>query len=124
MDNDQLLPLLGGLLVGGPLAAGAVYARMSSRAKREAQRHLQAEQALQLAGQQLTQARKQIEQLQRENHELRLAVRPAPRPAPPPEAPVDPAEAARLYAESKLQPQPAKPKPEAFKDTVVLRRTE
>lgn len=123
MDNGQLLPLLGGALVGGLLAAGGVYARLTSRAKREAQRHLQAEQALQLAGQQLTQARKQIEQLQRENHELRLAVRPAPRPAPPPEAPVDPAEAARLYAESKLHPQPAKEKPKAFKDTVVLRRS-
>lgn len=124
MDNGSLLPLLGGTLMGGLLAAGGVYARMSGRARREAQRHLQAEQALQLAGQQLTQARKQIEQLQRENHELRLAVRPAPRPAPPPEAPVDPAEAARLYAESRLHPQPDKPKPEAFKDTVVLRRTE
>ena len=124
MDNGQLLPVLGSFLVGGLLAAGGVHAWLSSRAKRETQRHLQAEQALQLAGQQLTQARKQIEQLQRENHELRLAIRPAPRSAPAAEAPQDPAEAARLYAESKLQPQPAKEKPQAFKDTVVLRRTE
>ena len=123
MDNGQLLPLLGGFLVGGVLAAGGVNAWLSKRAKREAQRHLQAEQALQLAGQQLTQARNQIEQLQRENHQLRLAVRPTPRSAPAPEAPVNAAEATRLYAESKMQPQPAKETPQAFKDTVVLRRT-
>ncbi|RZL38350.1 MAG: hypothetical protein EOP35_05955 [Rubrivivax sp.] len=123
MDDGQLLPLVGSFLTGGAVAAGGLYAWLSSRARRQAQRHLQAEQALQLAGQQLTQARKQIEQLQRDNHELRLVVRPAPRPATPPaEAPVDAAEAARLYAESRLQPQPAKPAPQAFKDTVVLRR--
>lgn len=124
MDNGQLLPMLGSFLAGGVLAAGGVNAWLSGRARREAQRHQQAEQALQLAGQQLTQARHQIEQLQRENHQLRLAVKPTPRAAPAPEAPVDAAEAARLYAESKLQPPPAKVQPQAFKDTVVLRRTE
>ena len=76
-----------------------------------------------LGAQQVTQARKQVEQLQRENHELRLAVRPAPRPAPPPPAPVDAAEAARRYAESRLQP--AVPEaPKAFKDTVVLPKSQ
>ena len=124
MDKSQLLPLLGGFVLGGLVAAGAMWVWLSAQLKRERHRVHNVEQARQLSAQQLTQARKQIEQLQRENHELRLAVRPAPRPAPPAEAPVDPAEAARLYAESKLQPQPAKPKPEAFKDTVVLRRSE
>ena len=123
MDNGQLLLVLGAFLGGGLLGAGGLFAWSSGRARREARRLAQAEQALQLSGQHLTQARRQIEQLQRENHELRLAVRPAPRPAAAPEAPVDVAEAARLYAESKLQPQPAKDKPQAFKDTVVLRRS-
>lgn len=124
MDNSQFLPLLGGILIGGLLAAAAVYAWLSGRLKLEQQRLQQGDQARQLAGQQLTQARKQIEQLQRENHELRLAVRPTPRPAPPPmvEPAVDAAEAARRYAESKLKPPAPAEEPQAFKDTVVLRR--
>ena len=123
MDNGQLLPVLGGFVLGGLLAAGAVFGWLSSQLKRERQRVHNVEQARQLAAQQLTQTRKQIEQLQRENHELRLAVRPTPRAAAAPEAPVDAAEAVRLYAESKLQPQPATEAPKAFKDTVVLKRT-
>lgn len=123
MDPSQLLPLLGGFAVGALLAVG-LHAWTLRRLKREGQRVNNVEQARQLAAQQLTQARKQIEQLQRENHELRLTIRPAPRPAPPPEAPVDPAEATRRYAESKLQPAEAEPKPKAFKDTVVLPRSQ
>lgn len=124
MDNGQFLPLLGGILIGGLLATAAMYVWLSGRLKREQQRLLQGDQARQLAAQQLTQARKQIEQLQRENHELRLAVRPAPRPAPPPmvEPALDAAEAARRYAESKMQPAAPAEQPQAFKDTVVLRR--
>ncbi len=123
MDNSYTMQLLGGLLLGAVLSGGAVFVWLQRRLKQEQQRHLHGEQARQLAGQQLTQARKQIEQLQRENHELRLAVRPAPRPAAAPEAPVDAAEAARRYAESKLQPAAPAEQPQAFKDTVVLRRT-
>ncbi|MCE4554672.1 hypothetical protein [Pelomonas cellulosilytica] len=122
MDNDQLWPLLGGLLAGGMLAAVGAYAWLSGRIRQETQRHQATEQARQLGAQQLTQARRQIEQLQRENHELRLAVRPAPRPAPRAEAPVDPAEAARLYAEAKLNPAAADV-PKAFKDTELLDRS-
>lgn len=124
MNNAQLMPLLGGLLLGALLGAGGIYGWLSSQLKRERQRLQNVEQARQLSAQQVTQARKQVEQLQRENHELRLAVRPAPRPAPAAEAPVDAAEAARLYVESKLNPQPAKEAPKAFKDTVVLTRSE
>lgn len=126
MDNAQMLPLLGGLLLGALLGAGGMYGWLSSQLKRERQRVQNVEQARQLSAQQVTQARKQVEQLQRENHELRLAVRPAPRPAPAPaaEAPVDAAEAARRYAESLLNPQPAKETAKAFKDTVVLKRAE
>ncbi|MBI3350787.1 MAG: hypothetical protein HY020_26760 [Burkholderiales bacterium] len=125
MDNGQWLPLLGSFVLGALLGAGGVFAWLSRRVKRDQQRVLHVEQARQLAAQQVTQARKQVEQLQRENHELRLAVRPAPRAAPAPavEPQVDAAEAARLYAESKLNPQAAKEKPQAFKDTVVLRRS-
>lgn len=124
MDNGQLLPLLGSFLLGAALGAGALFAWVSRQLKRERQRVHNVEQARQLSAQQLTQARKQIEQVQRENHELRLAVRPTPRaaPAPEPQAVQDPAEAARLYAESKLNPQAAE-KPQAFKDTVILKRT-
>ena len=123
MDNNQLLPLLGGFVLGGLVAAGALWGWLSSQLKRERQRVHNVEQARQLSAQQLTQARKQIEQVQRENHELRLVVRPAPRPAPAAEAAVDPAEATRLYAESKMQAAPAKESPKAFKDTVVLKRS-
>jgi hypothetical protein len=83
------------------------------------------EQARQLASQQVTQARKQVEQLQRECHELRLAVKPAMRPAPVPPPPppvISAAEAARAYAESKLKPAAPAPAPRAFKDTEVLSR--
>lgn len=126
MDNSQWLPTLGALLLGAVLGAGAIYGWLSSQLRRERQRVQHVEQARQLSAQQLTQARKQIEQLQREHHELRLAVRPTPRPAPAPpvEPAVDVAEAARLYAESKMQPAPAKEMPKAFKDTVVLKRSE
>jgi len=124
MDNGQTLQLLGSLLLGLVLGAGGVFAWLSRRTKQEQQRALHVEQARQQMSLQVTQARKQIEQLQRECHELRLAVRPAPRPAPAPEPLQDPAEAARLYAESKLNPQAAKDRPQAFKDTVVLKRSE
>ncbi|MCF8206291.1 MAG: hypothetical protein K9J82_14515 [Methylotenera sp.] len=126
MDNAQLMPLLGGALAGVVLGAGAVYFWLSSRLKQERQRLHHVDQARQQTAQQVTQARKQVEQLQRENHELRLAVRPAPRPAPAPvaEPAVDAAEAARLYAESKMQPPAPKPAARAFKDTEVLKRDE
>lgn len=124
MNNAELLPLIGSALVGIGVGAGGVFVWLSGQVKRERQRVMNVEQARQQSAQQVTQARKQIEQLQRENHELRLAVRPAPRPAPAPEPAVDPAEAARLYAESKLAPAPEKEAPKAFKDTVILKRGE
>jgi hypothetical protein len=125
MDNDQIMALGGGLL-GAVLATGATFAWLSRRMKQEQRRALLVEQARQQMAQQLTQARKQIEQLQRECHELRLAVRPAPRqvPAPALEPVQDAAEAARLYAESRLNPQAGREKPQAFRDTEILRRAE
>ncbi|MGM9484403.1 hypothetical protein ACS5PN_24620 [Roseateles sp. NT4] len=124
MDNGQLLPLLGGFALGAALAGGAVYAWAAKKLKREHERVMHVEQARQLGAQQVTQARKQIEQLQRECHELRLAVRPAPRPVPPPPAPIDAAEATRRYAESKLQPPAPVEAPKPFKDTVVLPKSQ
>jgi hypothetical protein len=120
MDNGQLLPLLGGVVAGGGLGAGGIYAWFFGRMKRDARQRQQAEQARQMAAQQLTQARKQVEQLQRDNHQLRLVVRPAPRPNPPAEAPVDDAQARRRYAESLLQPTAPVDKPSAFQDTEVM----
>ena len=96
MDSGQTMQMLGSLLLGLVLGAGGVFAWLSRRIKLEHQRVLHVEQARQQMSQQVTQARKQIEQLQRDCHELRLAVRPAPRPAPAPEPLQDPAEAARL----------------------------
>lgn len=124
MDNNQTMQLVGSFLLGAAVAGGLVYARLASRLKRELQRVHNVEQARQLAAQQVTQARKQVEQLQRECHELRLAVKPIARPvpAPAPVPAVDPAEAARRYAESKLQPAAPPARPTAFKDTEVLSR--
>lgn len=126
MDNNgQWLPLLGGFAAGAVFVGGAVYAWAARQRKREHERVQHVEQSRQQGAQQLTQARKQVEQLQRENQELRMAVRPAPRPAPAPEVPaVDPAEAARLYAESKLNPAAPEDKPKPFKDTVVMPRSQ
>ena len=124
MDNGQLLQLVGGFAVGGLVAGGAVYAWAAKKLKREHERVTHVEQSRQLGAQQLTQARKQVEQLQRECHELRLAVRPAPRPAPPPPAPIDAAEATRRYVEAKLQPAAPEEAPKPFKDTVVLPKSQ
>lgn len=125
MDNIHAGPLVLSFLLGALLAAGGVFAWLSRRLKLAQQRIEHVEQTRHQGAQQLTQARKQIEQLQRDCHELRLAVRPAPRPAPPPEAAPDPAEAARRHVEALLHP-PAPPDPsvQAFKDTVVFKRTE
>jgi hypothetical protein len=126
MDNGQLLQLVGGVAVGGLVAGGAVYAWAAKRIKREHERVMHVEQSRQLGAQQLTQARKQVEQLQRECHELRMTVRPAARPAPAPvaEAPMDAAEATRRYVEAKMQAPAAPEAPKSFKDTVVLPRSQ
>ncbi|MFG6415364.1 hypothetical protein ACG02S_15810 [Roseateles sp. DC23W] len=123
MENFQVLSLIVGFVLGAVLAAGGVFIWLSRQAKLLQQRLQQTELARQQGGQQLTQARKQVEQLQRDCHELRLAVRPAPRPAPAPEVVPDAAEATRRYAEALLKPAAApEPGTQAFKDTVVLSR--
>lgn len=124
MDSDAWMALAGGAVLGTALGAGVMWLALSRRLRAGELRQQQGEQSRQLAAQQLTQARKQIEQLQRDNHELRLAVRPAPRPAPPPEPAVDAAEAARRHAEALLRPPAPAEAPKAFKDTVVLHRPE
>ena len=122
MQNGQLLLLLGSFLLGGVLAAGAMFGWLSRQLKRERQRVHNVEQARQLAAQQVTQARKQIEQLQREGHELRMAVRPAPRATPVAEAPAQSAQAAHSDIESKQQQTETNESAKGFKDTVILHR--
>lgn len=125
MAGSQIMQMGGAFLLGAMLAAGALYAWLARRVKLERQRVLHLEQSRHQVLEQLTQARKQVEMLQRECQGLRLAIRPAARPAPAPavEPVQDAAEAVRLYAESLLNPQQAKDRPQAFKDTVVLRRS-
>lgn len=124
MTMDPMLALLAGLVLGALLAAGVAWGVLARRAKQAKARLHHVEQARALAAQQLTQARKQIEQLQREMLELRMTAR-TKHAAPPAEAPVDPTEEARRYVEEKLQEAASKPKaPEAFPDTqIVMRRS-
>lgn len=104
MVASQLSVFLAGLVLGvtGMLSLGwLLFAR---RLKQERVRMHMMEQARQMAAQQVSQARKQVEQLQRECHELKLALRPGvhatqPLHVEPPAAPVPSAEeAARLHA--------------------------
>lgn len=128
MATDQMMGFVAGLVLGMAATAGLAWLLLSRRIKRDNARMLKGEQARQLAAQQVTQARKQVEQLQRECHELKLALRPhhhhhpAPQPAPV-EAPVDPAEATRRYAEGLLHGKTEQEEePEAFPNTLIMRR--
>lgn len=127
MDTIYVLQLLGSFVLGGALSAGVAFLWLRARVKRDQARLLHVEQARQLAAQQVTQARKQVEQLQRDCHELRLAVRPTVRAAPAAamttEVPLDAVEIARRHLEAKLAgPAPApKGGTEPFPDTLLLR---
>jgi len=128
MATDQMMGFVAGLVLGMAVAAALVWLLLSRRIKLDNARMLKMEQARQLAAQQVTQARKQVEQLQRECHELKLALRPqhhhqpVPQPAPV-EAPVDPVEATRRYAESLLKGKTEpEEEPEAFPATLIMRR--
>ncbi|TNY02829.1 hypothetical protein, partial [Escherichia coli] len=65
MDNGQTMQMVGSLLLGLLLGAGAVFIWLSRRMKQEHERLLHVEHARQQMSQQVTQARKQVEQLQR-----------------------------------------------------------
>jgi chromosome segregation ATPase len=113
--------------VVGAVVAFAVALLWARQKLKQAEAHLaRVEQARQLAAQQITQARKQIEHLQKECQDLRMAAaRPVHRQhaEPEPEPAVDPAEAARRYVEAKLAAQAApRDEPEVFPETVILRR--
>ncbi len=123
MNNSVWLPMLGGLVFGSMLTGGGAYGWLTARLKREEQRRQQMEQARQFSAQQLTQARRQVEQLQRDNHELRQAARPAPSPvAEPAEAP-DSVQEARLLAEAMLDGAEPLERIMDFKDTEVMPRS-
>ncbi len=135
MDNMQILQMGGSFLLGALLAGAATYGWLAGRVKREQQRAQHVEQARQQVALQVAQARKQIEQLQRECHELKLALRPSsvhstqPIQAVPPQPAASPAlaaaEAARLQALALLHggPDTDDDKREAtgFPDTQILR---
>ncbi len=128
MANEQWVQLLGAFLLGVLAALGICFAWYSRRLAGMAVRVHRANEARQLAAQQVTQARKQVEQLQRDCGELRLAIRHggvrpaavASAPAPFDAAP-DAAEATRRYVEAKMRGPAPKDEPEAFPDTLVLR---
>lgn len=107
MVADQLSVFLAGLVLGVTGMSSLGWMLFARRLKQERARLLMMEQARQLAAQQAGQARKQVEQLQRECHELKLALRPPgvhstqpvqlPPQAPAP-LPASAAETARLQA--------------------------
>lgn len=125
MAVEQALYLLGAFVLGVLLAAGVCsgwHGRQMARIKAHVSR---SDEARLLAAQQVTQARRQVEQLQRECNELRDAIRHGAvrtqalqvNPTAAPSA----AEATRLYAEAKLRGPAPKEDPDAFPDTLVLR---
>jgi len=125
MTADQVLNLITALLAGALVAGLGVFLWARGQIKDLQARIDKLNHARQLAAEQVTQARRQIEQIQRENNVLKLAAKHHP-PAAPAEpaaapAPVDAAEAARLYVESKLRPAEPEPTPDPFADTLVLR---
>jgi hypothetical protein len=109
MVDSQVMQMGGAFLLGAVLAAGALYAWLSRRSRLERQRVLHLEQSRHQVLEQLTQARRQIEMLQRECQGLRLAIRAArPAPAPVAEPVQDAAGAARLPPIAAEPPQAAK----------------
>lgn len=76
MVASQLSVFLAGLALGVTGMSSLGWMLFARRLKQERARMLMMEQARQLAAQQVSQARKQVEQLQRECHELKLALRP------------------------------------------------
>jgi uncharacterized protein HemX len=125
MLNVHAGSLMMGVLLGALAAGAGLYAWLARRARQVQERLLRVEHARAQGAQQLTQARKQIEQLQLECRALRLAVRPAQRPAPAAErAPEEEsAEARRRRAEALLNAADEAAKaapPPTFQDTVLL----
>jgi hypothetical protein len=122
MNNGLWLPMLGGLVLGSMLGGGGTYRWLTIRLKREAQHRQQMEQARQFSAQQLTQARRQVEQLQRDNQELRQAARPQPSLAPVPLPTWDAVQEARQQAEALLEDAAPFDRVMEFKDTEVMTR--
>ena len=125
MGMDQWPAMLVGFIAGAVLAGLAGWLLQSLRSKRERAHLERVEQARKQAAQQLSQARRQVEQLQRDCHELRAASRTGARPAPAaaPEPAPDSAAAARAYVEAQLRDaaDESEKKPTGFADTMILR---
>lgn len=127
MVTEQVVQLVLGFVLGATAATAGAWFWVRAQVKRMRQHQEHIEHARQQSAVQVTQARKQIEQLQHECHELRMAVmrygtRPPEREHPHAEPPVDPGEAARRYVEAKLNAPAPEAVPDAFPDTLILRR--
>ncbi|MDM4766059.1 hypothetical protein [Pelomonas sp. SE-A7] len=121
MDANQWLIAVLGFLAGGVLVGGGLFWWCGRQLKAAAARVDKVEKARQFAGQQVTQARKQVEALQKELGELKHASKAALKPAhAPAAAPTEPA----AFDPFLPLAQGAAPPPagsDGFADTLVLR---
>lgn len=123
MDANQWLIAAAAFLIGAGVAGAAAFWWFSRQMKAAAARVDKVEKARQFAGQQVTQARKQVEALQKElgdlKHAAKTVLRPAVRAAeaPPPAVPeaLDPF----LPLAPVAPPPPASA--DGFADTLVLK---
>lgn len=123
MDANQWLIAAAAFLIGAAVAGAAAFWWFSRQLKAAAARVDKVEKARQFAGQQVTQARKQVEALQKELGDLKHAAKAALRPA----RHAEPAPAAESAAalDPFLPLAPVAPPPAAsadgFADTLVLK---
>lgn len=123
MDANQWLIAVAGFLVGLVLTGGAAFWWFSRQLKAAAERVDKVEKARQFAGQQVTQARKQVEALQKELGELKHAAKSALRPARPSDTVPPPAEPEAFdpFLPLAAAAPPPAASPDGFADTLVLR---
>lgn len=123
MDANQWLIAAAGFLAGLAAAGGAAFWWFSRQMKAAAARVDKVEKARQFAGQQVTQARKQVEALQKELGELKHAakagtLRQFRNSEPPPIS--EPAAFDPFLPLAPAAPPPSS-SPDGFADTLVLR---
>lgn len=122
MDANQWLIAVAGFLIGAVLAGGAAFWWFGRQLKAAADRVDKVEKARQFAGQQVTQARKQVEALQKELGDLKHAAKTALRPARPADTlpPAEP-EAFDPFLPLAASAPPPAVSADGFADTLVLK---